>query len=74
MADFLAAHPASDDTHLSDDLPDEEVLYAKVQFPTKKGSMVHPGAGAGIVFMTPEGSMIPYSFTLTSAASNKAAE
>lgn len=72
MADFLAAHPASDDTHLSDDLPDEEVLYAKVQFPW--GSMVHPGAGAGIVFMTPERSMIPYSFTLTSAASNKAAE
>lgn len=33
MADFLAAHPASDDTPLSDELPDEEVLYAKVQFP-----------------------------------------
>lgn len=33
MADFLAAHPASDDTSLSDDLPDEEVLYAKVKFP-----------------------------------------
>lgn len=33
MADFLAAHPASDDTPLSDDLPDSEVFYAKVQFP-----------------------------------------
>ncbi|KAI5311425.1 hypothetical protein L3X38_000151 (mitochondrion) [Prunus dulcis] len=33
LADFLAAHPASDDTSLSDDLPDEEVLYAKVKFP-----------------------------------------
>jgi len=33
LADFLAAHPASDDTPLSDDLPDEEVLYAKVKFP-----------------------------------------
>ncbi|KAK4838221.1 hypothetical protein QYF36_012025 [Acer negundo] len=33
LADFLAAHPASDDTPLSDDLPDEEVLYAQVQFP-----------------------------------------
>lgn len=40
MADFLAAHPASDDTHLSDDLPDEEVLYAKVKLPW--GSMVDP--------------------------------
>lgn len=37
-------------------------------------SMVHPGAGAGILFMTPERSMIPYSFILTSAASNKAPE
>jgi hypothetical protein len=36
----------SDDTPLSDHLPDEEVLYAKVQFPWEI-SMVHPGAGAG---------------------------
>jgi len=28
-----SAHPASDDTPLSDNLPNKEVLYAKVKFP-----------------------------------------
>jgi ribonuclease HI len=32
------------------------------------------GAGAGIVFVTPYEAIIPYSFTLTSALSNNAAE
>ena len=41
LVDFLAAHLTFDDTYLSNDLPDEELLYAKVQFPW--GLMVHPG-------------------------------
>lgn len=64
----MVAHPASDDTPLSDDLPDESVLYAFFQFPWEMYFDGSSRSGAGIVFMTPERSMIPYSFTLTSAA------
>jgi ribonuclease HI len=38
------------------------------------GACRKSGAGAGVVFVTPDEAILPYSFTLTSAVSNNAAE
>jgi ribonuclease HI len=38
------------------------------------GACRKSGAGAGIVFVTPDDAILPYSFKLTSAVSNNAAE
>ncbi|XP_070020922.1 uncharacterized protein [Nicotiana sylvestris] len=38
------------------------------------GAMHHGGAGAGIVFVTSQGEVLPYSFTLTQLYSNNVAE
>ncbi|KAL0337533.1 UNVERIFIED_CONTAM: hypothetical protein Scaly_2028400 [Sesamum calycinum] len=53
---------------LSDDLPDEDVLVIEVTPPWKMyfdGASHKEGAGAGVVFVTSEGEVLPYSFTLT---------
>jgi ribonuclease HI len=59
-------------------LPDEEVFTATVAQPTWQmyfdGACRKSGAGAGVIFVTPDEVVIPYSFTLTSAVSNNAAE
>nr|XP_016508820.1 PREDICTED: uncharacterized protein LOC107826369 [Nicotiana tabacum] len=47
---------------LTDELPDED------------GVAHRGGAGAGIVFVTPQGEVFPYSFTLTQFCSNNVAE
>jgi ribonuclease HI len=78
LANFLAAHPIPDDFPIDDDLPDEEVFTATVAQPTWQmyfdGACRKSGAGAGVIFVTPDEAVIPYSFTLTSAVSNNAAE
>ncbi|XP_019166707.1 PREDICTED: uncharacterized protein LOC109162459 [Ipomoea nil] len=62
---------------LSSDLPDEDVLVVEV-LPSWKmyfdGAAHKEGAGAGVVFVTLEGEMLPYSFTLTERCSNNVAE
>jgi hypothetical protein len=59
-------------------LPDEEVFTATVAQPTWQmyfdGACRKSGAGAGVIFVTPDEAIIPYSFTLISAVSNNAAE
>ncbi|XP_019197694.1 PREDICTED: uncharacterized protein LOC109191489 [Ipomoea nil] len=77
LADFLADHPIPAEWELSDDLPDEDVLVIKVLPPWKMyfdGASHREGAGAGVVFVTPEGEVFPYSFTLTEQCSNNVAE
>ncbi|KAL0423258.1 UNVERIFIED_CONTAM: hypothetical protein Sradi_0860600 [Sesamum radiatum] len=62
---------------LSDDLPDEDVLVIEVTPPWKMyfdGASHKEGAGAGVVFVTSEGKVLPYSFTLTQNCSNNVAE
>ncbi|KAK4391398.1 hypothetical protein Sango_1917600 [Sesamum angolense] len=62
---------------LSDDLPDEDVLVIEVTPPWKMyfdGASHKEGAGAGVVFVTSEGEVLPYSFTLTHNCSNNMAE
>ncbi|XP_031106342.1 uncharacterized protein LOC116010995 [Ipomoea triloba] len=77
LADFLADHPILAEWELSDDLPDEDVLIIEVLPPWKMyfdGAVHRGGAGAGVVFITPEGEVLPYSFTLTEPCSNNVAE
>jgi ribonuclease HI len=78
LANFLAAHPIPDDFPIDDDLPDEEVFTTTVVQTTWQmyfdGACRKSGAGAGVIFVTPDKAIIPYSFTLTSAVSNNAAE
>jgi hypothetical protein len=78
LANFLAAHPIPDDFPIDDDLPDEVVLTTTVSKSTWQmyfdGACRKSGAGAGVVFVTPDEAILPYSFTLTSAVSNNVAE
>jgi hypothetical protein len=78
LANFLSAHPIPDDFPIDDDFPDEEVFT--IEIPDRIWQMYFDGAsqksgvGAGVVFVMPDEGIIPYSFTLTSAVSNNAAE
>ncbi|XP_019172650.1 PREDICTED: uncharacterized protein LOC109168051 [Ipomoea nil] len=77
LADFLADHPIPAEWELSDDLPDEDVLVIEVLPPWKMyfdGASHREGAGAEVVFVTLEGEVLPYSFTLTEQCSNNVAE
>ncbi|XP_070037117.1 uncharacterized protein [Nicotiana tomentosiformis] len=77
LADFLADHPIPDDWELTDELPDEDAMVIEVQPPRKMyfdGATHHGGASAGVVFVTSQGEILPYSFTLTQLYFNNVAE
>ncbi|XP_070041067.1 uncharacterized protein [Nicotiana tomentosiformis] len=77
LADFLIDHPIPDDWELIDELPDENAMVVEVQPPWKMyfDGAVHRGrAGAGVVFVTSQVEVLPYSFTLTQLCSNNVAE
>ncbi|KAK4407979.1 Transposon Tf2-12 polyprotein [Sesamum angolense] len=77
LSDFLADHPMPAEWELSDDLSDEDVLVIEVTPPWKMyfdGASHKEGAGAGVIFVTSEGEVLPYSFTLTWNCSNNVAE
>ncbi|XP_070050746.1 uncharacterized protein [Nicotiana tomentosiformis] len=77
LADFLEDHPILDDWELSDELLDEDAMVIEVQPPWKMyfDGAAHPrGAGASVVFVTSQGEVLPYSFTLTQLCSNNVAE
>ncbi|XP_070018032.1 uncharacterized protein [Nicotiana sylvestris] len=77
LADFLADHPIPDDWELTDELPDEDAMVVEVQPPWKMyfdGSAHHGGTGAGVVFITSQGKVLPYYFTLTQLCSNNVAK
>lgn len=88
LADFfLAAHPLPPDSNLNDYLPDEPVFHIET-FPghpidrweiyfdgaTRTNSNEELTSGVGKLFITPEGHMIPHSFSLTESCSNNVAE
>ncbi|KAM1929819.1 hypothetical protein ACFX13_031327 [Malus domestica] len=77
LADFLADHQIPADWKISDDLPDEEVFYIDI-FPTWTmffdRSARADGAEAGVVFMSPQRQILPYSFQLSELCSNNVAE
>ncbi|KAL0552168.1 hypothetical protein IC582_011265 [Cucumis melo] len=77
LADFLVDHPVPSNWKLCDDLPDEEVLFIESMEPWIMffdGAARRSGAGVGIVFISPEKHMLPYSFTLGELCSNNVAE
>ncbi|XP_017984423.1 PREDICTED: uncharacterized protein LOC108663676 [Theobroma cacao] len=77
LADFLADHPIPDDWKFSEDLLDEYVLCIEIPRPWKlyfDGAARQDGAGAGVIFITPEGEVLPYAFTLIENCSNNVAE
>ncbi|XP_019226104.1 PREDICTED: uncharacterized protein LOC109207613 [Nicotiana attenuata] len=77
LADFLADHPIPDDWELSDELPDEDATVIEIQPPWKMyfdGAAHREGAGVGIVFITSQGEVLPYSFTLKQRCSNNVIE
>ncbi|KAL2944011.1 Gypsy retrotransposon integrase-like protein 1 [Bienertia sinuspersici] len=76
LADFLEDHPIPADWELSDDLPGE-VFFVDTLPPWQlyfDGAARKDGAGAGIVLVSPEKHILPYSFTLTHQCSNNVAE
>ncbi|KAI5342013.1 hypothetical protein L3X38_009888 [Prunus dulcis] len=77
VADFLADHPIPADCEISDDLPDEQVFFVDVSpawMMFFDGSARKDGAGAGVVFVSPERHVLPYSFSLSELCSNNVAE
>ncbi|XP_070013118.1 uncharacterized protein [Nicotiana sylvestris] len=77
LANFLADHPILDDWELTDELPDEDAMVIEVQPPWKmyfEGAAHRGEAGAGVVFVTSQGEVPPYSFLLTQLCSNNVAE
>ncbi|XP_062100229.1 uncharacterized protein LOC133806112 [Humulus lupulus] len=76
LADFLAAHPIPDNMELHEDLPDEEVFTIETSSWQLffDGAAKKCGAGAGIVFVTPSGGLIPYSFHILAICTNNEAE
>ena len=78
LANFLATHRIPDDIPIDDDLPDVVVFTTTMSNPTWQmyfdGACQKSGACAGVMFVTPDEAILSYSFTLTSAVSNNAAE
>ncbi|XP_070022387.1 uncharacterized protein [Nicotiana sylvestris] len=73
LEDFLADHPIPDDWELTDELPDEDAMVIEVQPLWKMyfdGAAHRRGAGAGVVFITSQGEVLPNSFTLMQLCSN----
>jgi RNase H-like domain found in reverse transcriptase/Reverse transcriptase-like len=88
LADFLAAHPIQDDSPLKCNFPDGETLHIEEGNPIWElyfdgASSIKPiagprvptvRAGAGLVFVTPEGGIIRHSLALTEPCTNNEAE
>ncbi|XP_074298228.1 uncharacterized protein LOC141629057 [Silene latifolia] len=77
IADFFAIIRSKQSGKFRDDLPGEEIFYVDVLPPWQMyfdGAARKDGAGAGVVFVTPQNHLMPYSFTLTQLCSNNMAE
>ncbi|XP_074301285.1 uncharacterized protein LOC141632659 [Silene latifolia] len=77
IADFFADHPVPAEWELSDELPGEEIFYVDILPPWQMyfdGAVRRDGAGAGVVIISPQNHVMPYSFTLTQFCSNNVAE
>ncbi|CAM8999249.1 unnamed protein product [Rhodiola kirilowii] len=77
IADFFADHPVHAEWEFSIDLPGEDIFNIDVLPPWQMffdGAARRDGAGAGVVFVSPENHLLPFSFTLTQLCSNNMAE
>ncbi|KAL0413541.1 UNVERIFIED_CONTAM: Transposon Tf2-12 polyprotein [Sesamum radiatum] len=77
LANFLADHPMPAEWDISDDFPDEDVFSVEI-LPAWTmffdGAARSDGAGAGVVFVSPEKQVLTYSFVLGELCSNNVAE
>lgn len=88
LANFLTAHRAPDTLPLVTDLPDEGVMTVNPQkgwemfydgasrspTGTRNEDVRDNVAGIGILFVSPDNALIPYSFSLATGCSNNTAE
>ncbi|XP_075665023.1 uncharacterized protein LOC142634613 [Castanea sativa] len=77
LASFLADHPVSSDWVFSDDFLDEDMFYIEVMLPWMMffdGAARQEGAGAGVVFISPQRQILLYSFSSSKLCSNNVAE
>lgn len=77
LVDFLVDLPIPAEWDLSDIVSDEDVLAIEISPYLKKyfdGASHREGDGAGVVFVTTDGEVLPYSFILTQNCSNNVAE
>ncbi|XP_070054025.1 uncharacterized protein [Nicotiana tomentosiformis] len=77
LEDFLADHLIPDNWELSDQLPNEDAMGIEIQPPWKMyfdGAAHRERDGTGIVFITFQGEVLPYYFTLTQRCSSNVAE
>ncbi|XP_019258730.1 PREDICTED: uncharacterized protein LOC109236944 [Nicotiana attenuata] len=77
LDNFLADHPLPAEWELSNEFPDEDVLFIE-EFPPWTmffdGSAHCNSAGAGVALISPERQVLPFSFVLGETCSNNAAE
>ncbi|XP_016481618.1 uncharacterized protein LOC107802597 [Nicotiana tabacum] len=77
LIDFLADHPLPVEWELSDEFPDEDILFVE-ESPRWTiffdGSACRNGAGASVVLISPERPVLPFSFVLGETCSNNVAE
>ncbi|XP_049362259.1 uncharacterized protein LOC125826948 [Solanum verrucosum] len=77
LANFLADHPLPGKWETSDEFPDEDVFLTE-ELPAWTmffdGSARRDGAGAGVVLISPEQLILPFSFIQGETCSNNAAE
>ncbi|XP_070056828.1 uncharacterized protein [Nicotiana tomentosiformis] len=77
LANFLVDHPLPVEWELSDEFPDEDVLFIEELPPWTMffdGSARRNGAGTCTVLISPERQVLPFSFILGETCSNNAAE
>ncbi|KAG9444850.1 hypothetical protein H6P81_016190 [Aristolochia fimbriata] len=68
LANFLADHPIPAEWEVSQSLPDEEVFFFEVLPPWRMyfdGAARKNGAGAGVLFISPNEDLMPHSFILS---------
>ncbi|XP_058075752.1 uncharacterized protein LOC131224233 [Magnolia sinica] len=77
VTDFLAAHPVTDCEAILDNFPNDQVMMTKLPKAWQMffdGAARAMGAGAGVIFITPQGDLLPYSFTLGTTCTNNEAK
>jgi hypothetical protein len=68
LVDFLVNHPILNEWKFSEDLPDENILFIEMLEPWKvffDGAAWQNKAKARVIFITPEGEVLFFSFSLT---------
>ncbi|XP_074283593.1 uncharacterized protein LOC141608135 [Silene latifolia] len=77
IANFFVDHPVPAEWEISHDLPGEEIFYVDVLPPWHMyfdGAVRQDRAGAGVVFVSPQNRLMPYSFTLTQLCTTNMAD